>query len=174
MVTSGGQTQDPGNRLLIGPRLAGVELRLPPAQPCCCFGCCLPAVYFCNRSWRLRSGSVAQDEIQEKTCSTCSFAPTDYSPTDSIAPQSPSRLWESCASCPASATAQYFSVRTSAPRPDHRSAMPFPSQPNPRNGFGFPVNAFHALKSSRGPFHTQFLDSMLPPAGSGSIAPVWS
>lgn len=62
MVTSGGQTQDPGNRLLIGPRLAGVELRLPPAQPCCCFGCCLPAVYFCNRSWRLRSGSVAKDE----------------------------------------------------------------------------------------------------------------
>lgn len=134
MVTSGGQTQDPGNRLLIGPRLAGVELRLPPAQPCCCFGCCLPAVYFCNRSWRLRSGSVARDEIQEKTCSTCSFAPTDYNPTDSIAPQSPSRLWESCASCPASATAQCFSVRTSAPRPDHRSAMSFPSQPNPRNG----------------------------------------
>lgn len=132
----------------------------------------LPAVYFCNRSWRLRSGSVAKDEIQEKTCSTCSFAPTDYSPTDNIAPQSPSRLWEPCSACPASAAAQYFGVRTSAPRPpasppSHAISFSAKSQ----KWIGFPVNAFHALKSSRGAFHTQFLDSVLPPAGSGSIPP---
>lgn len=167
MGTSGGPTQDPGNSLLIGPRLAGAELRLPPALPCCCFGCCLPAVYFCNRSWRLWSGSVAKDEIQEKTCLTCSVAPPDYSPTDDIAPQSPSRLGESCSSCPASATAHYFSVRTSAPSPHHRSAMPLSSQPSPRNGLASQLTTLFTLSGAVRTFHTQFLDSVLPPAGSG-------
>jgi hypothetical protein len=87
MGTSGGQTLGPSNRLLIGQRLPEAELRLP--RPLCCVAVLVvvsQVVYFFKRSWRLKSKSVAKDGIQEKMCSTCSLAPTNYIPTDDIVP----------------------------------------------------------------------------------------
>lgn len=109
MGTSGGQTPGPSNRLLIGPRLPEAELRRPRPLGCVAvLVVCLLFVYFSNRSWRLRSGSVARDRVQDKTCSTCSLHLPIYSLRMTQVLCDPGPWWESRPWGLAAVAAQYL------------------------------------------------------------------